>query len=71
MAHYKDLRYDPFKWKEKLLHMDFITNECQKQELDNRSKGQGKKYGLDRRIQLRGGESGSKKKKGEFVPKAV
>ena len=34
---------------------------------DNRSKGQGKKCGLDERIQLRGAESESEKKKGEFV----
>ena len=51
--------------------MDFITSEFQKKEQDNRSKGQGKKRGLDERIQLRGGELGSKKKKGEFVPKEV
>ena len=56
MAHYEDLRYDPSKWKEKLLHMDFITTEFQQKEEDNRSKGQGKKHGLDERIQLRGGE---------------
>ena len=40
-------------------------------EQDNRSKGQGKKCRLDKRIQLRGGESGSEKKKREFVPKEV
>ena len=51
--------------------MDFITTEFQKTEEDNRSQGQGKKHGLDERIQLRGGESGSEKKKGEFVPKEV
>ena len=71
MAHYEDLRSDPSKWKEKLLHMDFITTEFQKKEQDNRSKGQGKKRGLDKRIQLRGGESGNEKKKGEFVPEEV
>ena len=71
MAHYEDLRSDPSKWKEKLLHMDFITTEFYKKEQDNRSKGQGKKCGLDERIQLRGGEAGSEKKKGEFVPKEV
>ena len=32
MAHYKVLPYDPYKWKEKLLHMDFITTEFQKKE---------------------------------------
>ena len=57
--------------KEKLLCMDFIITEFQKKEQDNRSKGQGKKRGLDERIQLRGGESGSEKKKVEFVPKEV
>ena len=51
--------------------MDFITTEFQKKEQDNRSKGQGKNRGLDERIQLRGGESESEKKKGEFVPKEV
>ena len=71
MAHYEDLRSDPSKWKEKLLHMDFIITEFQKKEEDNKSKGQGKKRGLDERIQLRGGESGSEKKKGEFVPNEV
>ena len=71
MAHYEDLRSNPSKWKEKLLHIDFITTEFQKKEQDNRSKGQGKKRGLDERIQLRGGESGSEKKKGEFVTKEV
>ena len=64
MAHYEDLRSDPSKCKEKLLHMDFITTEFQKKEQDNKSKGQGKKRGLDERMQLRGGESGSEKKKG-------
>ena len=51
--------------------MDFITSEFQKKEQDNRSKGQEKKRGLDKRIQLRGGESGSEKKKVEFVLKEV
>ena len=27
MARYENLRSDPSKWKEKLLHMDFITTE--------------------------------------------
>ena len=71
MAYYEDLRSDPSKWKEKLLHMDFITTEFQKKEQDNISKGQGKKRGLDKQIQLKKGESGSEKKKGEFVPKEV
>ena len=51
--------------------MDFITIEFQKKEQDNRSKDQGMKCGLDERIQLRGGESRSEKKKSEFVPKEV
>ena len=71
MAHYEDLCSDPCKLKEKLLHMDFITTEFQKKEQDNRSKGQGKKPGLDKRIQLRGGESGSEKKKCDFISKEV
>ena len=71
MAYYEDLRSDPSKWKEKLLHMDFITTKFQKKEQDNRSKSQGKKRSLDKRIQLRGGETGSVKKKGDFVPKVV
>ena len=71
MAHCEDLRSDPFKWKEKLLRMDFITTEFHKKEQDNRSQGQGKKCGLDEGIQLREGESASEKKKGEFVPKEV
>ena len=40
MALYEDLCSDPSKWKDKLLHMDFITTEFQKKEQDNRSKGQ-------------------------------
>ena len=56
MAYYDDLQTDPSKQKEKLLHVDFITSEFQKKEQDNRSKGQGKKYGLDERMQLREGE---------------
>ena len=71
MAYYEDLRSDLSKWKEKLLHMDFITTEFEKKEQDNRCKDQGKKCGLDERIQLRAGESGSEKKKDEFVPKEV
>ena len=71
MVHYEDLHSDPSKWKEKLLHMDFITAEFQKKEQDNRSKRQRNKHGLDERIQLKGGESGSEKKKGEFVPEEV
>ena len=51
--------------------MDFITTEFQKKEHDNRSKDQGKKRGLDTRIRLREGESGSKKKNSEFIPKEV
>ena len=71
MAYYEDLRSDPSKWEEKHLHMDFITTEFQKKEQDNRSKCQGMKRRLDERIQLRGGELGSEKKKGEFVTKEV
>ena len=71
MAHYEDLCSDLSKWQEKLLHMVFITTEFQKKEQDNRSNGQGKKRRLNERIQLRGGELGSEKKKGEFVPKEV
>ena len=71
MSHYEDLYSDPSKWKEKLLHMDFITTEFQKKEQDNRSKCQGKKRGLDERIQLRVGEPGSEKKKRKFVTKKV
>ena len=47
MAQYKDLRSDPSKWKEKLLHMDFITTKFQKKKPDNRSKGQGKNSSLN------------------------
>ena len=71
MALYEDLHSDPSKWKEKLLHMDFVTTEFQKKEQDTRSKGQGKKRSLDERMQLREGETGSEKKKREFVPKDV
>ena len=71
MVHYEDLRSDLSKWKKKILHMDFITTEFQKKEQDNRSKAQGKKGGLDESIQLRGGELGSEKKKGEFVHEEV
>ena len=58
-------------WKEKLLHIDFIRSEFQKKEQDNKSKGEGQKRGLDERIQLRGREKGSEKKKGECVPVEV
>ena len=51
--------------------MKIMTIEFQKKEQDNRSKGRGKKHGVDERIQLRGGESGSEKKKDEFIPKEV
>ena len=51
--------------------MDFLITEFQKKEQDNRGMGEGKEGSLDERIQLRGGESGSEKKKGEFVPKEV
>ena len=51
--------------------MEFITTELQKKEQDDRSKGQGKTRGQDKRIQLRGGESRSEKKKGEFIPEEV
>ena len=71
MAHYEDLCSDPSKWKEKLLYMDFITTEFQKKKQDNRSQGQRKKRSLDERIQLRGVESDSEKKKSKFVPKKV
>ena len=71
MAHYKDLCSNSSKWKEKLLYIDFITTKFQKKGQDNRSKGQGKKCGLEERVQLRGGESGGEKKKDEFVPKEV
>ena len=47
MAHYEDLCCDQSKYKEKLLHMDFITTEFQKKEKDNGSQGQEKKCGLD------------------------
>ena len=47
IAYYKDLRSDPSKWKEKLLHIDFITTDFQKKEQDNRSKGQGKNSSLN------------------------
>ena len=39
MANYKDLHTDTSKWKEKLLHVDFITSEFQKKEQVNKSKG--------------------------------
>ena len=51
--------------------MDVIATEFQKKQEDNRSKGQGKKRSMDKRIQLRGGETGSEKKKVEFVLKDV
>ena len=51
--------------------MDFMTTEFQKKAQHNRSKGQGKKCGLDERMQLRGGEAGSEKKNDEFVLKEV
>ena len=71
IAHYEDLYSDPPKWKEKLLHMDLITTEFQKKQQDDRSKGQEKKRDLDERIQLKGRDAGSEKKKGKFVPKEV
>ena len=71
MPHKEDLRSDTSKWKEKLLHIDFITTKFQKKEQDNRSKGYAKKRGLVTLVQVRETESGSEKKKGKFVPKEV
>ena len=51
--------------------MDFITTNFQKKEQDHRSKGQEKKRGLNKRIQLIGEEVGSEKKNKEFVLKEV
>ena len=48
MALYEDLFADLSKWKEKVLHMDFITTEFQKKKQDNKSKDYGKKRGLDK-----------------------
>ena len=62
MAHYEDLCSDQFKWKKKLLHMDFIRTEFEKKEQNNRSKGQRKKYGLEELVQLREADRGSEKK---------
>ena len=64
VAHYKDLYYDLFKWKEKLLHIDFITTKFHKKEQYKRIKSQGKMFGLEDWIQLGGEEAGSEKKKG-------
>ena len=71
MAHCEDLCSDLFKWKEKLLHMDFITTKFQKKEQDDKRKGQGKNSSLEERVQWRGVEAGNEKKKAEWVPKEV
>ena len=71
IAHYKDLRSVPSKWKENLQHVDFITIKFLKKEQDNRSKGQGRKYGMNEGLQLREGESESEKRNGDFVRKKV
>ena len=39
ITYYKNLHCDPSEWKEKLLHMDFITTEFQKKEQENQGKG--------------------------------
>ena len=51
--------------------MDFINTKFQKKKQDKRSKSQGKKHGLDKRIHLRGGELGSEKKNRDFVREEV
>ena len=71
MAHCEDLCFDPPKWKDKPVQIDFITSKLQQKKQDDRSKGQGKKQSLEEWVQLRGGESGGKQKKGEFVLKEV
>ena len=71
MGHYEDLLSDPSSWKEKLLHVDFITSEFQKKEQDNRTKGQWKEGCLEDRVKLRGGEVRSEKMKSEYIPKDV
>ena len=55
MACEEDFYSDPFKLKKQFLHIDFITTVFQKQEQDNKCKGQRKKCGLVQQVQLRGG----------------
>ena len=71
IAHCEDLHSAPCKWKEELLHIDFITTEFQNREQDNRSKGWRKKCGLEEGVQVRRKESSGEKKKREFVLKEV
>ena len=71
MAYHEDLSSDPSKWKKKLLYVDSVTTKFQKKEQENRSNSQGKKPGLEDRVELRGGELGSAKTKCKFVPKKV
>ena len=51
--------------------MDSITTEVQKKEQDHTGKRQGKKCGLEEQVQLNREESGSEKKKREYVSKEV
>ena len=71
MAFYKDHCSNPFKWKQKLLHMDVITTKFPKQEQDNKSKSQEKMCTLEYQVQLKEAEAGRKKKKSEFVQREV
>ena len=48
--------------------MKFIAIKFQKKEQDNRRKGQGKKHGVEERVQLRVEKSEGEKKKVEFIP---
>ena len=71
MAYDADRCSDLSKWMEELLHMDFITTEFQKKEQHNQSKCYSKKRGLEHQVHLRGGDTGTEKKKREFVLKEV
>ena len=71
IAQQEDLPSGLSRLEEKPLYMNFITTSFEKKEQNNGSKSKDKGRGLEEQVQLRGGEAGSEKKKGEFVPKEV
>ena len=71
IVHYEDRRSRLYKWKEKLLHIDFIATKFQKKYQNVTGNSQGKKRGLEDQVRLRGRAARSEKKEAKFVAKEV
>jgi len=56
MAHYKDLRSNPIRWKQKLLEMDIATTEFHHKDSNAKNKNKGKKHSFEDRTQPKGGD---------------